>query len=93
MPSPLEVGRVGIVQPFGRTHAHAQYVPNRTTLPTVPTIPSSFEDLLKAAMRACDHHSDGEAARADMRADCLATPTHQRLDLLHHFEQTYGAVA
>ena len=49
--------------------------------------------LLDAAMRACDHYGDGEAAREAMRADCLAIPLHQRLDLLHHFEQTYGAFA
>lgn len=49
----------------------------------------TLEELLAAAMRACDHHGDGEAAREAMRVDCLATPMHQRLDLLHHFEQTY----
>ena len=49
--------------------------------------------LLDAAMRACDHHEDGEAAREAMRADCLATPLHQRLELLDHFQQTYGAYA
>lgn len=46
--------------------------------------------LLDAAMRACDHHGDGEAAREAMRADCLAIPLHQRLDLLDHFVTEYG---
>lgn len=46
--------------------------------------------LMDAAMRACDHHRDSEQARADMRADILATPLHMRLDLMHHFQVTYG---
>lgn len=45
-------------------------------------------DLLKAAMRACDHYGDGPAARELMRADCLATPAHLQQDLLDHFNQT-----
>lgn len=45
--------------------------------------------LLPAAMRACDRHGDGEDARAQMRADCLATPPHLRADLLAHFAATY----
>jgi hypothetical protein len=51
----------------------------------------TLDELLAATMRACDHHGDDEAAREAMRADCLATPMQLRLDLLHHFEQTYGA--
>lgn len=42
-------------------------------------------DLLKAAMHRCDEYGDSEAARAEMRRQCLAlTPLHQ-LDLLNHF--------
>jgi hypothetical protein len=43
-------------------------------------------DLLDAAMRVCDLYGDGEVARADMRADVLATPSHLQPDLLDHFE-------
>lgn len=45
--------------------------------------------LLAAAMIACDRHNDGPAARDEMRADCLATPLHLRVDLLEHFNKTY----
>jgi hypothetical protein len=47
--------------------------------------------LIEAAMRACDRHNDSEAAREQMRADCLDTPLHLRSDLLDHFQKTYGA--
>lgn len=47
------------------------------------------EQLLSAAMLACDHHGDGEAARDQMRQDCLSTPVELRHDLLDHFTQTY----
>ncbi|MDM0077468.1 hypothetical protein QTH90_23885 [Variovorax sp. J2P1-59] len=47
-------------------------------------------DLLEAAMAVCDYWGDGEEARAEMRADCLATPLHLRADLLEHFRWTYG---
>ena len=46
-------------------------------------------DLIAAAMRVCDHHRDSEAARADMRRQCLATPAHLQADLLDYFTQTY----
>ena len=49
----------------------------------------SSEQLLEAAMLACDHHHDGPAAREQMRADCLALPVDLRADLLAHFKQTY----
>jgi len=39
-------------------------------------------------MQVCDRHGDDEAARAQMRADCLNTPMHLRADLLAHFQQT-----
>lgn len=50
----------------------------------------SMEELLAAAMRACDAHGDGEAAREAMRADVMATPPELRDDLLAHFLRTYG---
>ncbi len=49
--------------------------------------------LLTAAMRACDQHGDGPAARNQMRTDCLATPAHLLADLLAHFNQTYGSAS
>lgn len=47
-------------------------------------------ELLKAAMRVCDHHGDKEDARDQMRRDCLATPPHMKADLLKHLTGTYG---
>ena len=43
-------------------------------------------DLIEAAMKVCDHHGDGEAARADMRQQCLELPPHLQADLLEHFQ-------
>lgn len=48
-------------------------------------------ELLMAAMRACDAHGDGPAAREQMRRDCLATPPELRADLLGNLQRTYGA--
>ena len=41
--------------------------------------------LIVAAMRVCDRHNDSDAAREEMRADCLNTPAHLRADLLAYF--------
>lgn len=43
------------------------------------------KELIAAAMRRCDKFKDGEAARADMRRDCLELPPHLQADLLDHF--------
>ncbi len=48
-----------------------------------------MKELIESAMRACDHFNDNEAAREQMRQDCLAVPVHQCADLLDHFSQTY----
>lgn len=53
-----------------------------------PTEPS-VGDLLRAAQRACVHWKDDQAARDAMKADCLATPAHQRAELIQHFEESY----
>ncbi|RYG55104.1 MAG: hypothetical protein EON56_06150 [Alphaproteobacteria bacterium] len=45
--------------------------------------------LMEVAMRACHAHGDGPAARAEMQADCLATPPHLCADLLDHFRASY----
>ena len=42
-------------------------------------------DLVEAAMRVCDEHGDGQAARDEMRADCLALSPRLQADLLNHF--------
>lgn len=47
------------------------------------------DELMKAAMAACDHHGDDDEARAQMRADIEATPHDQRADLLAYFRQAY----
>ena len=41
--------------------------------------------LVKAAMQVCDQHNDSEAAREEMRQDCLKLPPHLQQDLLDHF--------
>lgn len=45
-------------------------------------------DLLHAAMQVCDRHGDNEAARQEMREQCLALPLHLQADLLQHFKGT-----
>jgi hypothetical protein len=47
--------------------------------------------LIEAAMRVCDLYGDSEQARADMRTAVLDTPLYMRIDLMHHFNQAYGA--
>lgn len=49
--------------------------------------------LVAAAISACDRHGDGANARAEMRADCLATPIHLQADLLAYFREQYGRQA
>lgn len=50
------------------------------------------EQLLAAAMLACDHHGDSEDARAQMVRECLATPPELQRDLMEHFVQAYSAL-
>lgn len=45
------------------------------------------QQLLCAAMRACDHWDDNPAAREQMRLDCLGTPPHLRTELINHFRK------
>lgn len=49
----------------------------------------SADELIEAAMRACDAHGDGEAAREQMRIECLEIPPNLRADLLDYFRRTY----
>lgn len=46
------------------------------------------QQLLQAAMRVCRDWGDGQAAREQMRQDCLDTPPRLRADLLAHFKNT-----
>lgn len=42
-------------------------------------------DLIQAAMRVCDRYGDDDAARQEMREQCLELPPHLQADLLEHF--------
>jgi hypothetical protein len=42
--------------------------------------------LIEEAMKVCDFHGDGEAARADMRQQCLELPPVMQADLLAYFK-------
>lgn len=46
-------------------------------------------ELIEAAMLACDHHKDSEAARDQMRLDCANVPPHHRADYRDHFRRSY----
>lgn len=54
-----------------------------------PTAEELTQQLLGAAMAACDHHGDGPEAREQMRRECMETPPHLRADLLDHFRKAY----
>ena len=45
-------------------------------------------DLMEAAMSVCDQHSDGAAAREEMRKQCMDLPFDLQLDLFDHFTGT-----
>ena len=49
--------------------------------------------LIAAAMRVCDQHGDNEAAREEMRQDCLKLPPHLQQDLLRHFNDRPAAAS
>ena len=42
-------------------------------------------DLIVAAMKVCNRHGDNEAAREEMRQQCLKLPPRLQADLLDHF--------
>ena len=54
------------------------------------TAEREMRKLLAAAMRACDHHGDSEAARQDMVQQCMEVPPEHREELRRHFIRTYG---
>ena len=47
-------------------------------------------ELLAAAMHRCDSFNDDEAAREEMRRDCMALPSRLQGDLLEHFHVNHG---
>ena len=66
---------------------HVAFASTCNTQPGPLTAHRLTADLLKAAMRVCDRHGDGKAAREAMRRDCLDTPLHLQADLLDHFRK------
>ena len=49
----------------------------------------SVEELIEAAMRACDHHGDSPAAQQEMVQQCMEVPPEQRQELWEHFRRAY----
>ncbi|MEZ5608093.1 MAG: hypothetical protein R3E52_13470 [Burkholderiaceae bacterium] len=49
----------------------------------------SVEELIAAALRACDHHGDNAAAQQQMVKDCLNTRPELRQELLDYFSTNY----
>lgn len=70
-----------------------------TTLATLATLATAthlsayvdpaVNELISAAMRACDVWNDSTEAREQMRRECAEIPAHLRADLLVHFRKTY----
>lgn len=50
-----------------------------------------LQQLMNAAMKACDYWQDSHQARLEMRLDIWTTPPELRADLLKHFRTEYGA--
>ena len=48
-----------------------------------------MQELMAAAMKACDHWQDGPQARMQMRLDVWNTPPHLRAELLAQFKKEY----
>ena len=70
---------------------HVAFASTCNTQPGPLTAHRVTADLIKAAMKVCDRHGDGEAARADMRQQCMKLSPAMQADLLDHFTKTYGA--
>jgi hypothetical protein len=56
------------------------------TQPGVLTAHRIAAALIEAAMRRCDEFGDGDAAREEMRQQCLALTPRLQVDLLEHFQ-------
>lgn len=84
----------GIAVPAGRLSPaqRADVIANKAELVDfLQAARATAAELLKAALLACDHWGDSEAARQQMRDECLALPPHLQAGLIEHFRQTYGA--
>lgn len=89
--TPLQLGSAThATQTNSGEKLHVAFASTCNTQPGPLTAHRLSADLIKAAMRACDHWGDCDAAQAQMRIACLDTPPHLRADLLAHFTQTYG---
>ena len=49
----------------------------------------TLDDLLRAAMLACDYHNDNETARQQMREDCAQVRPEYRQGWIDHFTHHY----
>ncbi|MDR6523081.1 putative nucleic acid-binding Zn-ribbon protein [Variovorax paradoxus] len=47
------------------------------------------DELIHAAMRACDYWGDGPEQREEMRQDCINIPDELKPQLLQYFQATY----
>ena len=82
----------GLVVPAGKLSAEQRALVMGHKIQLIAFLADTRETtarLIAAAMKACDHHQDSDAAREQMRLDCLNTPQHLRADLLDHFTQIY----
>ena len=80
--------RATTVQPWPETDAtRGAFTPptSRAMQPGALTVHRLTADLIQAAMKVCDRHGDRDAARQEMREQCLALPPHLQADLLEHF--------
>ena len=80
------LGVLGV--PLGAISKSMEQVSGVLGVPIAPSIDyvTLAADLLAAAMKCCDRHGDSDAARLEMRDQCLVTPPHLQADLLAHFQ-------
>lgn len=87
-----ETDEKGVLSVLAVPHGSVYHLPDRLSSVSSVGVWAVFEntqlasDLLEAAMKVCDLHGDGEAAREQMRLDCLELSPEMRLDLLQHFQ-------
>lgn len=83
------------LQPEGKSCAtrdeklHVAFTSTCNLQPTALSAHRINSELLKLADKVCDHYGDGEAARQEMRDQCMELPLDMRLDLLEHFRAWY----
>lgn len=77
--------------PIGRIYEFPKGVSSALSVGVVGIFENciSVEELIAAAMRACDHHGDGPAARQQMVEDCISTTPELRQELREHFINHY----